>query len=129
MRKIFVTSELSPFTRGGIGRVMHNILKTMDDYDRQLTTLIVVDCKIDATRFATIFPGIMLICLDTKMNDPFLANYPLHPPREAFTHNQWLWKSQFILRSILNISDILSVGYIEFPDWGALPPPSIAIFI
>ena len=120
MRKIFVTNELSPFTTGGIGRVIHNILKTMNDRDRELTTLIVVDCKLDTIKFSNLFSGVTLICVNTEMEDKFLPDYPLYPPQQAFTQNKWLWKSQFILRTLLNISNISSVGYVEFPDWGAL---------
>lgn len=117
---VFVAPELSPFTPGGIGRVLHNMLKTMTDADRQRSVLLLVDSRIDETAFQAMFPGARLVCVDTDDDTDRHAGFIHQPPRCAYTNTDWHWKSAVVFRALSRIAASERIDYVEFPDWGGL---------
>ena len=49
--KIFVTTELYPFTAGGIGRVIANILSTASEDERKKILILGVQIQINQAQF------------------------------------------------------------------------------
>jgi glycosyltransferase involved in cell wall biosynthesis len=113
---IFVTNELYPFTPGGIGRMLFNILRSMSDAERLNTMVVLWSGHVDAEPFQTIFPGVRLRELDgfrPPDPDPDLA-WADNPP------DRWLGLS---VRLMVLLQDIVAsdpVAYVEFPDWSGL---------
>lgn len=120
-RNIFVTSELSPFTAGGIGRVVHNCLAVMSQPERDVTSVIVLNRVIDKDEFASRFPGVELILLDTtqEQNGDNSVDGRRWPKMSAYRDLPWVWESIAVLRCIQARRHLWDVSYIEFPDWGA----------
>jgi len=117
---VFVTFELSPFTPGGIGRVIHNILKSMNASDRARSIVMLAGPKVDKSVFAAIFPDVQLVCLDPDADDrqPGMGRH--HPPRWAYSASENHWISAVVCRALQQIALTEDLDYVEFPDWGAL---------
>jgi glycosyltransferase involved in cell wall biosynthesis len=116
---VFVTMELSPFTPGGIGRVVHNLLKSMSAQDRQRSWVLGLDCKIDEVAFASAFPGVSLLMVDSRDESRRYENGTHQPPRRAFGHCEWQWKSTVVFRALRSLTRVTEIDYVEFPDFGA----------
>jgi glycosyltransferase involved in cell wall biosynthesis len=117
---VLVTTELSPFSSGGIGRVIHNMLATMSAPDRQRTIVLMLDAKIDAAAFDALFPGARLVLVDTNDESGRHGDFVHQPPRFAYTSTDWHWKSAVVLRALNKIAAHEQIDYVEFPDWGGL---------
>lgn len=117
---VFVTTELSPFTTGGIGRVLHNVLKSMAPADAQRAYVLALDCKVRKAEFAAVFPSTRLVTVDS---DEDVGRHDMsghHPPRRAFSSTDFQWKSSVVFRALRTLSRDVEIDYVEFPDWGAL---------
>ena len=115
---VFVTNELNPFTPGGIGRVVHNMLKTMHSADRERTIVLLLGEEIQNQRFDALFPGARLIAVTPET---YASESGVHyPPEHAISNGYWLGKSLQILRALRELSDAEPISYVEFPDWGGL---------
>ncbi len=117
---VFVTTELSPFTPGGIGRVLHNMLKSMTVEDRRRTYVLMLDGKIGKPEFAAVFPGVRLISVDSATEAGRFEANGHHPPRRAYSNSDLHWKSSVVFRALRNLARTVEIAYVEFPDWGAL---------
>lgn len=117
---VFVAMELSPFTSGGIGRVVHNVLKSISVDDRQRAYVVTLDCSIDSFEFSETFPGVRLIALSSKSDNGRYDGAGHHPPRRAFSDTDLHWKSTVVLRALRTLSAEVDIDYVEFPDWGGL---------
>lgn len=118
---VFVSTELSPYTAGGVGRVLHNVLLAMDPSDRCRTTVVLVDVKVDAVRFQVDFPGANLVSVNTQSDDGCRhEDGRNHPPAWAYTDTPQHWRSAVVLRALQALAKSTTIAYLEFPDWGAL---------
>lgn len=117
---IFVTFELSPFTAGGIGRVIHNQIKCMDKKERQKTIIILVNQVIDQNLFASYFPDVQIVFVNEQTDLVCQKNYIHNPPRRAYSNTEWHWYSALVYRKLHEISLNNEIDYVEFPDYGAL---------
>lgn len=117
---VFVSTELSPFTPGGIGRVLHNILKTMSDVDRARSVVLMVDVVVNPEAFAAVFSGVRLLQLDTGQDAPRYANSHRIPPDWAFSDTRWHWRSASVMLALERLAQETQILYVEFPDWGGL---------
>jgi glycosyltransferase involved in cell wall biosynthesis len=117
---VFVTTELSPFTPGGIGRVVHNLLKSMPDEDQRRAWVVALDCALDTTTFNAVFPFAGFMPVDSNTEAGRHEHRGHHPPRWAFSDTDWHWKSTVVLRALRKLSQTVPIDYVEFPDWGAL---------
>jgi glycosyltransferase involved in cell wall biosynthesis len=117
---LFVTTELSPFTAGGVGRVLHNILKSMLLEDQRRAYVLALDCKIRKAEFEAVFPNVRLIaiCSDDESGRHDIRGH--QPPRWAFSDTDLHWKSSVVFRALRSLSCAVEIDYVEFPDWGAL---------
>ena len=120
MKKIvFVAAELFPFTAGGIGRVIHNMLKCMTEADRARTVVVGMFDMNNVETFSAVFPGVELVRVD--QDDTSGRHGVAHvPPRHAFTNSDFHWRSWCVLRSLKALSKKSDIEYVEFADWGAL---------
>lgn len=117
---VFVTMELSPFTSGGIGRVIHNILKSMLASDRQRAHVVALDCSINQLEFVNAFPEVRLTSLSGEDDNGRYDAAGHHPPRSAFSDTDLHWKSTVVLRALRTLASEVEIDYVEFPDWGGL---------
>jgi glycosyltransferase involved in cell wall biosynthesis len=118
---VFVTSELSPFTNGGIGRVIHNILKTMSASDRQRTHVALLDSEIGKAEFSAVFPSVRLMRCDTKNESGRFEANGHHPPASAYSGSHGShWQSSVVFRALKTLAQSFEIEYVEFPDWRAL---------
>jgi len=117
---VFVTTELSPFTAGGIGRVLHNVLKSMAPQDRRRACVLALDCTVRDAEFAAVFPGVRLVTVDSNEDVGRHEVSGHQPPRRAFTSTDFQWKSSVVFRALRTLSRDVEIDYVEFPDWGAL---------
>ncbi|MDR2852462.1 MAG: glycosyltransferase [Burkholderiaceae bacterium] len=117
---VFVTLELSPFTPGGIGRVIHNILKSISTEDRNRAYVVTLDCDIGLQEFSKEFPGAKLVALRSDDDGGRYAADGHHPPRWAFSSSDFHWKSSVILRALRKLSTEVDIDYVEFQDWSGL---------
>ncbi|NLS00664.1 glycosyltransferase [Rhizobium sp. P38BS-XIX] len=120
MKKIcFVAPELSPFSTGGIGVLLHNLLVEYQDEDVEFHVLALRDSSIDNNVFKHIFPKTILwrsVDLVQTTTDP-----ALNPPDWAFTTHPWHYKSYQAAQALKAIAALGNAfDVIEFPDWGGL---------
>ncbi|MCA8062803.1 glycosyltransferase [Burkholderia sp. AU38729] len=119
--KVFVTTELFPFTHGGIGRAIANMLSSLDPAQAAQTAIVWVGDDLDSNRFASVYPQIKLVVvskLDYELVDESGVCYP---PEWAFTDTEWHWRSVRALQGLRKLaSEVGKLDYIEFPDWGGL---------
>lgn len=117
---VFVSTELAPFTPGGIGRVLHNILRTLSDVDRSRSIVLMVDTVINPEAFSKVFPGARLLRLDTTQDASRYAHGRRVPPDWAFSDSRWHWRSASVMLTLESLARDTSIEYVEFPDWGGL---------
>lgn len=116
---VFVTFELCPFTPGGIGRVIHNILKSMDASDRRRSIVMLVGKKVDRFVFAATFPDVQLVFLDPDADNRQPGIVRHHPPKWAYSASEKHWLSAVVYRALRQLALTEDIDYVEFPDWGA----------
>lgn len=117
---VFVTFELSPFSTGGIGRVVHNILKAMSDDDRRRSIVLLLDHQIDSSAFAAVFPDVRLVHVDSNDESQRFEDAGHHPPRWAYQNDIWYWRSAVVFRALRALARETNIDYVEFPDFGGL---------
>jgi glycosyltransferase involved in cell wall biosynthesis len=113
---VFVTEELSPFNLGETGRVIYNILKSLNDDDRKRSCIILLDGAIDQAHFSAIFPSIRLILIDSNDESGRFEAFEHHPPRSAYSYLECYWKSTVVYRALRRLACKEQIDYIEFPD-------------
>lgn len=110
---VFVTTELFPFTGGGIGRLSYNILKTMPDEERQRTVVIMTSGTFSQAAFQELFPGARLLELESfdfsacRRDLAWAATGP----------GGWLATSVKLLIMLQDLLREEPIAYVEFPDW------------
>ncbi|MGJ7609260.1 glycosyltransferase family 2 protein [Variovorax sp. LT1R20] len=117
---VFVTTELSPFTPGGIGRVVHNMLRTMSEADRSRAIVLMVDGAVNPRLFEAVFPGARLVQVDTAKDPERHTNGRRVPPDWAFSDTRWHWRSAAVMLALEQLVRETPIGYVEFPDWHGL---------
>ncbi|CAH1648877.1 MULTISPECIES: glycosyltransferase [unclassified Chelatococcus] len=119
----FVTFELAPFTPGGIGRVLHNMLLSMSDEDRNRSLVILVDADGATDGFAELFPGVGLVRVDTARHEPGSQARTLGAhvaPQTVYGHSPHHWRSVAVQQALAEAATRHAFDYVEFPDWGGL---------
>lgn len=111
---VFVTTELYPFTGGGIGRFTYNVLKSLSAEDLNRTVVLLTDGSIAEASFSAVFPGAVLWQLagfSAAEGEQGYADKPEDP---------WLSSSIRILLLLRRMSRLWPIDYLEFPDWSGL---------
>jgi glycosyltransferase involved in cell wall biosynthesis len=119
---VFVTRELFPFTPGGIGRVLTNMLDAAraGGADMHGTAVVFLGKAIDPARFAERFPGVLLV-------DASPATYVerdegfRYAPADQYTTHAVHADSVRAMQALKRLErERGPLHYVEFPDWGAV---------
>lgn len=118
--RVFVIRELHPFTAGGIGRVIYNILKTQPvDRLRDFGVVYVGDA-VTAGAFETLFPGAAFMQVEVRDYATFDENGRRYPPLDAFSDSALHGESVLVVQALQRFAETHGeLAYVEFVDWGA----------
>lgn len=118
--RVFVTRELFPFTAGGIGRVVANILATSSPDECAKTAIVFVGDAIDQHAFHAVYPGVRFIAAGERDYACTDEDGRVYPPKHAFSSSWLQWESVLVLQALLTLERRDGqLGYVEFVDWGA----------
>jgi len=118
--KVFVTTELFPFTAGGIGRVVANMLQTTPSEQRDQMAVLYVGEGVDAAAFAVAYPGVKFLAWPQSFFKPVDSRGRYLPPRDSFTHGHLHWQSTHVAQGLEEMCERFgALEYVEFIDWGA----------
>lgn len=118
--RVFVTRELYPFTAGGIGRVVANILATSTQQERDNTAILYVGDGLDPSAFAAVYPGVRLHVSHMGTYQTVDARGRRYPAYGSFNNTVLHWESVLILQGLRALQESEgALGYVEFVDWGA----------
>ncbi|WP_367345019.1 glycosyltransferase [Stenotrophomonas bentonitica] len=118
--RVFVTRELFPFTAGGIGRVVANILATSTPEDLQNTAIVYVGDGVDQHAFSSVYPSVRFLATNASKYETIDSRGRRYPPYAAFSNTVLHWESVLILQALQALQDEQGdLGYVEFVDWGA----------
>lgn len=113
-RIVFVTTELYPFTGGGIGKFTFNALKTFNSEEIRRVTVLLTHGKIANEAFELTFPGAQLLQLadwkESTDEAEFVSN----------SRDEWFSISVRIMLMLRKLAEREAIGYVEFPDWSGL---------
>ena len=114
----FVTSELSPFTQGGIGVLIQNLILEYECENVDFHVLSVDEWQVDEVSFSTIYPEVKYWRVHDLMGE---LSPVLNPPESSFTTHQWHYKSYQAAKALQQLA-LRGVEFdiVEFPDWGGL---------
>jgi glycosyltransferase involved in cell wall biosynthesis len=119
--RVFVTTELYPFSHGGIGRLISNILKTSTSKELKKTIVLTYNLKIDSKKFKLIYPHVLLVDISDSSYQILDENNGKYPPRWAFRDSHFQWLSVNIMQALKKLEvEFKNLNYIEFPDFGGL---------
>lgn len=124
--KVFVTRELFPFTAGGIGRAIANMLDqpevaSTDPAHEPRFAVVFLGEPIDRLRFTARFPHVLLVDASSRTyaerDDVSGLRYA---PADLYTTHALHAESVRAMQALKRLERERGVlGYIEFPDWGA----------
>ncbi len=118
--KVFVTRELFPFTAGGIGRVVANMLATATDAERRSMAVLYVGDSVEEDAFAQVYPGVTFLAWPHERYRGVDAKGHWYPPMAAFGHSTLHWESVHVLQGLEEFEVLHGApAYVEFIDWGA----------
>ena len=118
--KVFVTRELFPFTAGGIGRVVANILMTTPAEERASMAVMYVGDSITEEAFALAHPGVTLLAWPQARYERVDAQGRIYPACPDFDHSYLHWESVHVFQGLMELERKFgALDYIEFVDWGA----------
>ncbi|MEZ2309414.1 glycosyltransferase [Paraburkholderia sp. RCC_158] len=119
--RVFVTTELYPFTHGGIGRAIGNMLATSTAGDLAETAVVWAGDELDVARFSAVYPQVKLV-LASRLNYELVDEDGIsYPPEWAFTNTEWHWRSVSAMQGLKRLArEAGEPRYVEFPDWGGL---------
>ncbi|MGU8083612.1 glycosyltransferase [Burkholderia pyrrocinia] len=119
--RVFVTTELFPFTHGGIGRAIANMVSSFGPAQAAQTAIVWVGDDLDANRFASVYPHVKLVIVSKRDYELVDGSGVSYPPEWAFTDTEWHWRSVRALQGLRKLAnEVGKLEYIEFPDWGGL---------
>ncbi|SAL69354.1 glycosyl transferase family 2 [Caballeronia cordobensis] len=118
--RVFVTTELFPFTHGGIGRSIANMLSVSSEQELASTAVVWVGDEFDAARFEMLYPKVRLIVASRETYRLVDDDGISYPPEWAFTATEWHWQSVRAMQGLLRLAAEKSLDYVEFHDWGGL---------
>lgn len=118
--RVFVTRELFPFTAGGIGRVIANILATSSQAECEDTAVLYVGDGVDERAFRAVYPAVRFLAVRESDYRHVDDSGWLYPPKHSFSTSWLHWESVLVLQGLRRLERLEGpLGYIEFIDWGA----------
>lgn len=119
--RVFVTRELYPFTAGGIGRVVANMLVAMGNEERKRTVVVYVGSELGEERFKTIYPDVGFKEASYKTFRAIDEAGRHYPPMGSYSNSVLNWESVVAMQALRELeADCGTLEYVEFPDWGGL---------
>ncbi|CCD38274.1 glycosyl transferase [Candidatus Paraburkholderia kirkii UZHbot1] len=119
---VFVTRELFPFTPGGIGRVLANMLDAARAAggETQGAAVVFLGRPIDASGFAERFPGVLLV--DASPSTYLERDEGFrYAPADQYTTHAMHADSVRAMQALKRLErEHGPLRYVEFPDWGAV---------
>ncbi|RSC13254.1 glycosyltransferase [Burkholderia cenocepacia] len=125
--KVFVTSELFPFTHGGIGRVIANLLDLPEFSDvggcrdKPAVAVVFTGESLDEPQFNVRFPGVLFVDATPRTyveRDSDSGFRYVHP--DLYTTHPLHAVSVRAMQALRRLErEHGPLDYIEFPDWGA----------
>ncbi len=123
--RVFVTQELYPFTAGGIGRVVGNILAESSKEELARTAIVYLGRDLSSQRFKGVYPEPILLAVgeeDYALADEEGRDYPI---ASAYSDSPLRLKSVLALQALRRLErDHGPLGYVEFTDWGGIAFPA-----
>lgn len=117
IRRVFVTPEVFPFTAGGVGRFIANVLSAMSADERSSTLVLVVGAPLDRARFAATYPDVAFESVSEADHRPTDEDGRRFPPAWAYRHD-YHFTSVLVCRKLLALTtEHRAIDYVEFPDW------------
>ncbi|WP_250523107.1 MULTISPECIES: glycosyltransferase [unclassified Caballeronia] len=124
--RVFVTRELFPFTHGGIGRSIANMLSVSTEAELNSTAIVWVGDEFDTGSFAMLYPKVRLVIASRQNYSLSDRDGTSYPPEWAFTDSEWHWHSVRAMQGLRRLADeVGQLDYVEFHDWGGLGFASI----
>jgi hypothetical protein len=117
---VFVSTEFDPLAEGGAASAVLDMLRALPAADLKRTILCLVDCAADAASFASSFPDVRLVLIDTLADQDRMSNGRQHPPARAYSTTPYHWRSAVIFRALASLGEKSAIDYVEFPDRGGL---------
>ena len=119
--RVFVTRELYPFTAGGIGRVVGNILATSTPQELANTAIVYVSGNIEPARLKAVYPQVRFVLANESSYRVWDESGRRYPPLASFSDHRLHGESMLAMQALLALEqDVGPLGYVEFPDWGGL---------
>lgn len=124
--KVFVTGELFPFTAGGIGRAIANMLdqpefaSTSGAREPQFAVVFLGE-PLDRARFAARFPHVLLVDASSRTyaERDDVTGFRYAPP-DLYTTHPLHAESVQAMQALKRLErEHGALEYVEFPDWGA----------
>lgn len=116
-----VTTELHPQTRGGIGVLYGNILRTYAREDSRILVLNASNQIFDQSMHADMYPNTMLVNVREVLERPSLL-----PPGTFSLTAEWHHLGYLALQALLVLRDEgFSWDVLEFQDFGGLAAPTL----
>ncbi len=113
-----VAPELAPFTAGGIGVLLQNLIQQYAGSEVEFHILALDDWQVDEAGFKVAYPNVKRWLMADFIGEQVSGK---HPPEWAFTTHPWHYRSYQVAQALLNIaSQGVAFDIVEFPDWGGL---------
>ena len=117
--RVYVTRELFPFTAGGIGRVVANILSTARPEERAGIAVVYVGTNVEPAQFSAVYPGVVFRVANQDSHEAFGRAHGRFPRLAAYAHSVFHFESVAVLQQLIELEDAgHELEYVEFPDWG-----------
>lgn len=126
--RVFITRELYPFTAGGIGRVVANILD-LPEFSEARTDAATPDVAVvflgeplDQDRFRSRFPNVLLVDASPRTYVEFdPVDDCRYVPADQYTTHRLHVESVRAMQALKRLERTNGhLSYIEFPDWGGV---------
>ncbi|PRG13047.1 glycosyl transferase [Burkholderia multivorans] len=132
--RVFVTRELYPFTAGGIGRVIANILDLPEfravgtDGETPSVAVVFLGEPLDQDRFRSRFPNVLLVDASPQTYVEFdEVDKCRYVPADQYTTHRLHAESVRAMQALKRLERSNGfLSYIEFPDWGGSAFASLA---
>jgi glycosyltransferase involved in cell wall biosynthesis len=117
--RVFVVKELFPFTAGGIGRAIANILNTLSPEDLARTAIVYLSGGLSRKRFQAVYPTVTF--LDASAGTYVLTDSRgfRYPAPQTYTDSPLHEESVRAMQALLRLErEAGALDYVEFADWG-----------
>lgn len=114
----FVAQELAPFTAGGIGVMLKNLICQYAGSEVELNILGLEDWNVDDVTFSVEYPNVKRWLVADLIGEQIQGK---HPPEWAFTTHPWHYRSYQVAQALGNLAlQGIDFDVVEFADWGGL---------